>query len=278
MTHFDDYVVNYKTPKESAYAYTCDTHIISYHYHSLQNYADTLRKLQEMSPTNLKYCRKTFLKYNNNDHSFMTSDVHIEIDFELIGVIEYGLFFEFFKHIEENMILNKKHIYVVCLHFEKITTDLLEVFFHFLDNSFIHFIFLTTHISFLPQCLLKKSILKRFKTLDKSIYNKSYKTRVDVLVESLVNERLDANTSLSLFAWRETIYSLLVWNDSIHNAFSYLIFELIRCEYINESHMDDLFAKYYEIIHMYNNNYRSIYHLEHFIVYLRNLNKRTHHC
>ena len=272
MTHFDNYVSLYETAKESKYDFGCNEHIISYHYHSLQNYADTLRKLRRLSPSNLKYCRKTTLLYNNEDHSFVTSDVHIEIDFELIGVIEYGLFFEFFKHIKENMILNKTHMYVVCLHFEKITKDLSDVFFNFLDNSFIHFIFLTTQVSFLPRSILKKSVLKRFKTQDKSLYHETYKERVNKIISYIMTDSEE-----SLFVWRESIYSLLVWNDSIHNAFSYLIFELIRCNYIDETQMNELFPKYYEIVHLYNNNYRSIYHLEHFIVYLRNLNKQTHH-
>lgn len=270
MNKFEHYIDAYLSSKETKkHKLSCEFHLISYHYNHIENYAYTLSKLKELSLTQLKYCRKTTLTCNNVDYSFMTSDVHIEIDFELLGVIEYGLFFEYFKHIQENIILNKKHIYVVCLHFHLVSNELLEVFFNFLNNPLIHFIFLTCEVSALPLPILKRSKIKRFKSLISSSYDKTYQQRINNIVKHLVEE-----TNVSLFTWREFIYELLVYNDPIHEAYSYMIFELIQKEFICLSQLDNVFQKYYEVIHLYNNNYRSIYHLEYFIVYLRNLNKK----
>lgn len=269
MNKFEHYIDNYLSPKETKNKHLCESHFIFYHYHHLENYAYALSKLKELSPTQLKYCRKTTLTHNNTDYSFMTSDVHIEIDFELLGVVEYGLFFECFKHIEENMILNKKHIYVVCLHFHLVSNELLDVFFNFLNNPFIHFLFLTCEVSVLPLSILKMSKIKRFKSLISSSYDKSYRSRVNKIIHQIMED-----TNVSLFTWRELIYELLIKNDPIHEAYSYMIFELIQKGLINLSQIDHVFQKYYEIIHLYNNNYRSIYHLEHFIIFLRNLNKK----
>ena len=78
---------------------------------------------------------------------------------------------------------------------------------------------------------------------------------------------------MSLFVWREKLYELLILNDNIYACFSYLIELLIQSDYITETTIDDVLFKYYEIMYKYNNNYRSIYHLEHFIIFLRNLKK-----
>ena len=118
--------------------------------------------------------------------------------------------------------------------------------------------------------ILKSSKLKRFKSLNKSDYNKTYKERSNDILELILSKK---EGSFSL--WRDKIYDLLIWNDCIHDALSYIIQELILNEYIQENSLSLVFEKYYEIIKMYNNNYRSIYHLEHFIHFLRNINTKS---
>ena len=46
-------------------------------------------------------------------------------------------------------------------------------------------------------------------------------------------------------------------------------------EYLNDENVDSFFPRYAEIMEKYNNNYRTIYHLERFIVYVRNLKTTT---
>ena len=48
-----------------------------------------------ISNTLLKYSRKTNIIYNNEEYFFNISDVHIEIDFELLGVNEYNIFLSY---------------------------------------------------------------------------------------------------------------------------------------------------------------------------------------
>lgn len=270
MNHFEKIMDSYLSNKETKTQYIDTNNIICYHDNILESYANVLSQLKIISPSGLKYARKTMIVYNNEECFFHNSDVHIEIDFELLGVIEYGLFFEIFRHLVDNMVVNKKFFYIVCLHFHIIQQDLLDVFYNFLNYNNINFIFVTNQISFLPNSLLKSSKLKRFKSLNKSDYNKTYKDRSNEIIELILSKK---EGSFSL--WRDKIYDLLIWNDCIHDALSYIIQELILNEYIQENSLSLVFEKYYEIIKMYNNNYRSIYHLEHFIHFLRNINTKS---
>ena len=66
-----------------------NSHFILYSHDHLFNYNHILNIIKKLSPSELKYNRKTILNFNSNELSFQTSDIHIEIDFELLGVNEY---------------------------------------------------------------------------------------------------------------------------------------------------------------------------------------------
>ncbi len=100
---------------------------------------------------------------------------------------------------------------------------------------------------------------------DEDIWNK-YESRIDIICDFIQNKN-----SLTILQWREKLYELLIMNDNIHDSFSYLIGKLIQDEYIQSDKIDNVLKTYNKNIHKYNNNYRSIYHLEHFIMYLINL-------
>lgn len=245
-----------------------DSHYILYNKNHLHNYYYAIYNLKQISPSNLKYSRKTFIIYNDKEYIFTNSDIHIDIDFELLGVNEVSVFFELFKHIKENMILQKKIFYICCIHFNEIKLELLEIFHIFMTNPNIKFIFLTDQISFLTSQILKNTLIKKPKANYNSFYNKNYESRIQLLSKYIIKKE-----NISIFAWREKLYELLIFNDNIYSCFSYLIELLIESDYIIESSIDHVLFKYYEIMNKYNNNYRSIYHLEHFIIFLRNLKK-----
>lgn len=244
-------------------------HILYYHHNHMENYANVLKDLQLQSPSSLKCYRKTFILYNQDEHIFKSSDIHIEIDFELLGVIEYGMFVEFIRHIEE--CINKPHTYVMCLHFNNIQGELINVMYTFLNRPRITFLFLSDQISFLPPSILNNVKIVRSKSSKMSTYNTMYKTRMNEIVEWMTNDE-----EHSFLEWREKAYQILIWNDSIYDSFSYLMEKLIEKEYIEEKHLNIVFSNYYDIIYMYNNNYRTIYHLERFITFLRNLKESSH--
>ena len=244
------------------------SHYILYNENHLNNYYYALYNLKDKSDSNLKYSRKIFITHNDKEYTFINSDIHVDVDFELLGVNEMSVFFELFKHIKENIVIQKKIFYICCIHFNEIKLELLEHFHIFLNEPNLKFLFLTDQISFLPNVLLKNSIIKKHKINYNSFYNKQFEPRIQNIANHIIN-----NKEMSLFVWREKLYELLILNDNIYACFSYLIELLIQSDYITETTIDDVLFKYYEIMYKYNNNYRSIYHLEHFIIFLRNLKK-----
>lgn len=245
-----------------------DNHFILYDTNHMNNYAYMLSQLKSQSESELKYSRKTVITHHDKEYSFITSDIHIEVDFEQLGVNENAVFFELFKHVSENMILTKSIFYIVCLHYNEMKQELLEIFHSFMNTSKIYIIMLTDEISFIPTSILSHSVIKKNKVSHHSKYNTEYEKRALFLANWIINDN-----KVGLFIWREKLYELLIFNDNIHKCFSCIIQKLIEEGYIQEDKLDGVFNKYHEIINKFNNNYRTIYHLELFIVYLRNLKK-----
>lgn len=243
-----------------------NSHYIFYHNHHNKNYLFVLEQLKMKSPSQLKYIRKTNITNHDNEYNFITSDIHIEVDFELLGVNQYSVFFDLYKHVQNNLLFNKTVFYIVCLHFNDVHNELLHVFFTFMNNSRIRMIILSNKISFMPSNLLKHMKIQKHKGVQLSNYNKTYESRIDIICDFIQNKN-----SLTILQWREKLYELLIMNDNIHDCFSYLIGKLIQDEYIQSDEIDNVLKTYNKNIHKYNNNYRSIYHLEHFIMYLINL-------
>ena len=245
-------------------------HYIIYNNNYYYSYCYCLYNLNKISPSNLKYSRKIYLN-NTTENAFNISDIHIEVDFELLGVNEYNIFFELFNHIKENIILNKPIFFIVCLHFNKIKKELLEVFYNFLDEKKIKFVFLTNQISFINKLLLKNCYIKKIKNVDLlNNYDCLYKDKIENLKNIIIQ-----NNEIALFKLRELLYEILIYNYNIYDCFTYLFEILINDKYINDKNIKLVFKKYYHIIEKYNNNYRTIYHLEHFIIFLINLKNKT---
>jgi hypothetical protein len=239
----------------------CKNYIMYCHNH-LYNYRNVISLLTQISPSKLKYSRKFML----DDKYFNMSDVHIEIDFEILGVNEYNIFFDVFSHIQENVLHNKNIIYIVCLHFNNVKKELQDVFYNFFDKNKISFILCTNKYSFLCDHIKDNSILCKIPVKESSEYNKKYTSCCNNIILYITKKQ-----KLNLFKLRETIYELLIKNYNIHDSLEFIIFQLVELGYINDNTINTVFKQYKNIIEKYNNNYRAIYHIERFIVFLINL-------
>ena len=266
MKKYENYITiikNNKLIKEK------NDNIIIYSHNNYYNYSHSLKFVKEESMSNLKYTRKITLRIKNNDYVFNISDIHLEIDFELLGVDEYNVFFEVFNHVKENITLNNKIKYIICLNFNNIKKELLEVFYTFLDEIYIRFILLTDNISFINKSILDNVKIYKIEPACISEYNKTFEPKIQELSKIIINYN---KKKTSFFDIRQNIYNLLVYNYNIHNCINYLFELLLKEKYINEDNIFLVFKKYRTIIEKYNNNYRSIFHIERFIIFLINLN------
>ena len=70
--------------------------------------------------------------------------------------------------------------------------------------------------------------------------------------------------------FRNLIYDLLVYNVNIPECIYYIITDCLQNGELDESSISEILQYSYTFFKYYNNNYRSIYHLESMIFFIMN--------
>lgn len=276
MKNYDKYLQQIKLTKKKETYFDLDlsetnlNHYLFYNKSNYNGYLYSLQAIQKYSPSNLKYSRKIELQMNNNEYFFNISDIHVEIDFTLLGVNECNIFQELFVHIKENMLHNKKFIILLCLNFEHIKKELLKIFYSFMNDISIKFIFISNQISFLEDNILNNVVIKRIE--NKNLHEKNDKIIPNsniLCINEIVGIIMHKNKSFVEI--RDRLYNLLIKNYNIYDCVMNILFKLMELKYIDKDNVDKIFKKTIHILKKYNNNYRSIFHLEHLIIFLMNI-------
>lgn len=163
-------------------------------------YSQLLTLLQNHSPSKLHYYKKITVTIeqsgNKTPYSIIMSDIHFEIDMSILGCNSKKIWHEIFTQIVEIIKLRENHQgIIVCKNFHAVHSELLEIFYSYmqhyryrpinLETSKINisFILMTEHLSFIPNdiiqsCMLinvkspSKESLKIGLTIHSSIYSK----------------------------------------------------------------------------------------------------------
>jgi hypothetical protein len=150
-----------------------------------------------------------------------------------------------------------QHHIILCKNIHTMKDELLQIFYTFIRNKNISFIFTTQHVSFLPTTLKSKCrIIHLKKDID---YSTQYITYCNEIVEFVKQKKDD------LFLLRELLYNLLTYNCNMHTCFYYIYSCLLRSGSISDK---PTMIELIDIIQKYNTNYRPIYHLESFVICL----------
>jgi hypothetical protein len=199
-----------------------------------------LNLIREHSPSKLKYKRKIELEVNGENYYFNISDIHFEIDFELLGTNETSIWNEFINHVfciietkTKSKSTLKPHVnhIILCKNIHTMKDELLQIFYTFIRNK-ITFIFTTQHVSFLPSTLKNKcQIIHLKKDID---YSTQYISYCDEIIE-FVKEKKD-----DLFLLRELLYNLLTYNFNMHTCFYYIYSSLLRSGHVKIDKIDEL--------------------------------------
>ena len=137
--------------------------IIFYGKSGIGKYTQMLNLIKKFSPSELKYERKITHKFNNKyEYTFKLSDIHFELDMELLGCNSKLLFNELYYHIID--VCQSKgtvHNIIVCKNFHCIHPELLENFYSYMQsiehkNIVFKFIILSEQVSFIPKNILKR--------------------------------------------------------------------------------------------------------------------------
>jgi hypothetical protein len=125
-------------------------------------YSQLLYLLERYSPSRLKYDKKIRIQTDKQSYIYRISDIHYEIDMGLLGCHSKTLWHEvFFQIIDILSVKPDKTGFIVCKNFHAIHSELLDVFYSYIQHSntvspniHIRFVLLTEHISFIPNNIL----------------------------------------------------------------------------------------------------------------------------
>ena len=269
--------------------------VIFYGPPGIGKYSQVLYFLEKYSPSKLKYEKKMNIKSNKDIYSYKISDIHYEIDMMLLGCNSKILWHDIFNNIIDIINTKKNKIgIIVCKNFHEIHTELLECFYSYMQKKLfstikIKFILITENISFIPNNIIKSCYILNFSRPSKNLYettlNLKVKTKTPLNIKNLFLE--DSNNTLpykktcdeiisnitdlnelNYELLRQIIYDLLIYNYNIGESIYYIIYTLINKNLIKNDDYIELMINTYHFLKYFNNNYRPIYHLENFILYL----------
>ena len=308
-THFEDYInasekqnLHPKFKKQlECLPSECEQmkNIIVYGAAGIGKYTQTLNIIKHYSPSKLKYEKKISIVFNKQPFFFKISDIHYEVDMSLLGCNAKLLWNELFTHIVDVISTKKrKHGIIVCKHFHEIHSELLEIFYSYMqtfykDSISISFILITEHISFIPDNIVNCCKVFHLSRPTKTAYNKCFPkklgTQQDIksvtnikLLKTGFQKEIDPYKNLCLpivenminiedlkfLQFRDLLYDLFIYNLSIDECVWFILFELSKRKQIKKKDMYDILIHTYKFFKLFNNNYRPIYHLESYMLYL----------
>jgi hypothetical protein len=277
-----------------------DTNMIFYGPPGVGKYTQALKSIRGGSISGLKYERKmTIDMLKGVQYSFKISDIHFEIDMELLGCNARVLWDEIYKAILDILSTRPSHKGIImCKNFHKIHNELLDIFYSYMQsleykNIFISFIILTEAVSFFPQAILNRCVVipikrpsksqykkclggKLLKEIDvckvnniKSIINKNYEL-IDpnkVMVDRLIYE-IENYEHISYLSFRDRIYDIFIYHLDLYECIWYILHHFITNNTIDDVKLEKIQLFLSKFLRLYNNNYRPIYHLERLVFYI----------
>lgn len=262
-------------------------------------YSQMLRSIKKYSPSELKYEKKISITFNKQQYFFKISDIHYEIDMSLLGCNSKLLWHDIYLQIIDIISAKvEKSGIIVCKYFNEIHSELLENFYSYMQKTNymsidLKFILITEQLSFIPDNILNCCEIISVPKPSKLIYNKclknKLKNKIDVNnITNIKNLYLDQDTGLlqykiicnkiienminiqenKFLKFRDLLYDIFIYNLDITDCIWYILSTLIEQNKIKNEHLSDILLKTYSFFQYYNNNYRPIYHIEHYLYYL----------
>jgi len=281
--------------------------IIIYGPQGIGKYTYALNLIKHLSSSNLKYEKKITVSYNKSNYYFKISDIHYEIDLSLLGCNSKLLWFDIYNQIID-IISAKiiKCGIILCKNFNDIHNELLETFYSYMQTRYnssliIKFIIITSDISFLPNNIVNCCQKIALSRPSRSSYNKINKVKIDktyninkinnikdikkydnsllnnhdtIMQEShksICNQILQLiinYNEMKFIQLRENLYDICIFDLNIYNCINYIIKQLIDNKLLSSEKLNKIILNQYSFMRLYNNNYRPIYHLEKYILYI----------
>ena len=275
-------------------------HMIFYGPAGVGKYTQVLSYIKKYSSSNLKYQRKINITYHKkHEYSFKTSDIHFEVDMSLLGCNAKLLWNEIYSQIMD--VLATKPIpygIVVCKNFHMIHNELLDVFYSYMQSNIFRsekliYILITEDICFLPYNIINCSKIIPVPRPTKTTYNKYIKTKIDKsvslpMIKNIKNIKANINEldcshkiickniirllenmeQLKFMELREELYNIFIFHFNLNDCMWFIINHFIKKNRITNDQIGLVLIEVFKFFKYYNNNYRPIFHLEKFFLYL----------
>lgn len=278
--------------------------LIFYGPSGVGKYTQTLKVLKRYSPSELKYEKKIIVNFNKQAYFFKISDIHFEVDMSLLGCNSKLLWHEIYQNILDILSAKTEKIgIVVCKNFHEIHSELLENFYSYMQQNemnpvVLHFFIISQEICFIPDNILHCCEIISIPRPSKMAYNKCLETKLasDMKLETISNIKnlylpkethplmqnykiicdkiiqvLVSSDPVHFSNFRTILYDLLIYNLNIYDCVWYILSHLLQERKIKPEHVSNTMVKTFVFFQYYNNNYRPIYHLEHYFFYLLSL-------
>jgi len=266
-------------------------------------YTQMLTAIKKYSPTDLKYERKISVNYNKQSYFLKVSDIHYEVDMSLLGCNSKLLWHEIYQQIIDiiSTKVDKSGI-IVCKYFHEIHSELLDNFYSYMQNNSastpasqlsLKFILITEEVSFIPDNILNCCEVIALSRPTKTAYSNSIKhslpakitpeTFTNIKILNLYNEDLMIQykiicnkiihamvniDDLHFLKFRDMLYDIFIYNLDITDCVWYILSELVDKGLLKGVTFSELLKDTYCFFQYYNNNYRPIYHVERYLLYL----------
>ena len=304
-THCEDYIKsvdNFNLHPQLKKSFPNDINdlqnIILYGSSGIGKYSQALYGVRKYSATNLKYERKLNIRYGKNSYNIKISDIHFEVDFSLLGCNAKVLWYSIYTHILDIVSTRPNSTgIIICKNFHDIHSELLDVFYSYMQslshiNVKLIYILITEHVGFIPFNIINRSLILPLRRPSKSAYEKCIKKSIQNTklssIENIKNVALkldDLNEmhkyicdkviaiinnyeNMDFLVLRETLYELFIYDINLPESIWYILSQCVKSKQLTEEELFSILLKLYPFFKYFNNNYRPIYHLENFIIYL----------
>ncbi len=274
--------------------------VILYGPKGVGKYTQALNYIKQFSPTALKYERKMNINFQNKrQHVFRISDIHFEVDMQLLGCNARVLWNKVYHHILD--ILSTRHRQegiIVCKNFQCIHSELLDIFYSYMQtlahrNITLTYVILTEEISFIPSAILKRCAVIPVRRPTKTRYGKCLGltlpknldiddvvnikdlqtgvTRLMRPTENIVRRIVDKIKNydgMEFLTFRDLLYDIFIYHLDTTECIWGIVVCLVKEENLTTAQLTEIFGVLYDFLKFFNNNYRPIYHLEKFTLTL----------
>ena len=99
------------------------------------------------------------------------------------------------------------------------------------------------------------------------LYNEDLMLQYKIICNKIIHNLINVN-ELHYLKFRDILYDIFIYNLDITECIWYILSSLMEQKKIKREDLSNILIKTYVFFQYYNNNYRPIYHVENYLLYL----------